>query len=267
MTKRGKVLAIISPKGGTGKTVTAANLAAALSSIFDIKVLAIDTNITTASLGLHFGILYPKVTIYDVLEKNFLLENAFFPYNENLYIVPASMTIEKNYMNPSLLQETIGRLINHYNILLSHVIDDFDLVILDSAPGFNVEAATTMRVADGNLIVTNPEYPAIATTIKLIEYAKMMKTPLAGIVLNKIMHKSYEPSKEQLNDLFKTKVIGEIPFDKRVPEAISNKMPVVLHSPNSPASIAYKTLAASLIGRKYELSLLEKTRRLLKGWI
>jgi|SRR3989344_894934 len=264
MKRRGKVLAVISSKGGSGKTVTAANLAAALSSYFDKKILVIDANITTACLGMHFGILYPKVTIYDVLKKNFQLENAFFPYNSNLYIVPASMTIEKNYYDdPSLLQDTMGELINHYHILLSYVTNEFDLVILDAAPGFSVEAITTMKVADGNLIVTNPEYPAIAATIKLVEYARMIKTPLAGIVLNRVMKKSYEPKKEDLEKLFRVKIVGEIPYDKNVPEAIANKTPIVLYNESSPASIAYKKLAATLIGKEYKADFLERMRNLL----
>ena len=45
------VLAITSPKGGAGKTFVATNLAVALSMLFDKRILAIDTNITTASLG------------------------------------------------------------------------------------------------------------------------------------------------------------------------------------------------------------------------
>jgi MinD-like ATPase involved in chromosome partitioning or flagellar assembly len=82
MERKGNVLAIMSAKGGTGKTSTTANIAAALASEFDRKVLAIDTNITTASLALHFGIDYPKVTIYDVLKRDYSIESSIVNYME-----------------------------------------------------------------------------------------------------------------------------------------------------------------------------------------
>ena len=93
--KKGYVISIVSPKGGVGKTVTAVNLALALSTEFDKKVVAIDTNITTASLGFHFNIIYPVASIYDILKKNFSIKWAIHHYSDNLDIIPASIAIEK----------------------------------------------------------------------------------------------------------------------------------------------------------------------------
>ncbi len=82
--------------------------------------------------------------------------------------------------------------------------------------------------------------------------------PVGGIVLNKVRKKKYELKKEDIENALKIKVIEEIPYDKRIPESIARKEPVVLFKTNSKASKAYKRLAASLIGQKYPESWLRR---------
>ncbi|MDP2628877.1 MAG: AAA family ATPase, partial [Nanoarchaeota archaeon] len=96
MKKNKKIIAVISPKGGVGKTVTTVNLATSFALEFNQKVLAVDTNITIASLGLHFNILYPHVTISDICRKNFPVSKTLFTYNPRLDVIPASISIGKN---------------------------------------------------------------------------------------------------------------------------------------------------------------------------
>ncbi|MCH8872918.1 AAA family ATPase, partial [candidate division KSB1 bacterium] len=58
---RAKTIGILSIKGGVGKTSTVAALGAAIAG-FDKKVLLIDGNFSAPNLGLHLGIVNPKVT-------------------------------------------------------------------------------------------------------------------------------------------------------------------------------------------------------------
>jgi len=245
------VLSVISPKGGSGKTTTTANLAVALSAVFNKYVLAVDTNITTASLGMHMDIIHPPLTFKDVLDKNFSILKAMYFYNKHLQIIPSALSIELKD-EPLVLQEKIRKLTNHYDILLSDVIRRYDLILIDSAPGFSMEALAAMQTADALLIVTNPEFPAIAVTTKSVEYAKILNRPIIGIVLNKVTGESYELGKEEIEKAVGVNVIAEIPADPKVPESIAHKTPVVSYAPKSPASMAYKKLAAQLIGEKYE---------------
>lgn len=63
----GKVIGVISIKGGVGKTTVVSNLGATLAYEFGKKVLVIDANFSAANLGLHLGIVDPEITIHDVL--------------------------------------------------------------------------------------------------------------------------------------------------------------------------------------------------------
>jgi len=264
MVRRKNVIAVMSPKGGVGKTITTVNLAAALATEFNKKVLAIDTNISTASLGLHLDIFYPKTTIHDVLKKKFSIKKAIYTYHENLHVIPASIKIKKRDKNLTTMRKNMQKIVDSYDKLLKKLFKEYDLILLDCAPGFDIESIATMRVAGGLLLVTNPEYPAIVTIAKAVEYAKSLKMPVGGIVLNKVRNKKYELTKEEIEDALKIKVIEKIPFDKKVPESIAKKIPVVLFKPRSKSSKAYKKLAASIAGKEYPNNLLKKIKKFFK---
>ena len=254
--KKRKVLAIFSPKGGAGKTVTAANIAAALATTFGKKILLIDTNVTNPSLGLHFNILYPKVTINDVLGGEFSLSDAIYHYTDNLDIIPASLTLKKE--RAFTPENEIQEMVYHYDILLSQVANEYDLIILDTTPGFSADTLISMKVADILIFVTNPDYPSLVACTKAVEYAKKMKVLVKGIVLNKVRQKSYELSPKEIEKALRVQVLQTIPFDTAIIKSIAQRKPVVLYKPRSQASLAYKKLVANLIEEKYHLTLGEK---------
>ena len=265
MERKGNVLAIMSAKGGTGKTSTTANIAAALASEFDRKILAIDTNITTASLGLHFGIDYPKVTIYDVLKRDYSIESSIVNYMEKLDVIPASLKgiHIKNSESLVSFSEKIRKLVTHYDILLSTVVKKYDLVLLDAAPGFSYEAIAAMNIADGVLFITTPEYPSLLATAKAVAYSRNAKVPMGGIVLNKMTYRNYELDPKDIRNLLGAEIAREIPFDYAVPESIAKGQPVVLYKKHNPASIAYKKLAGSLVGEKYYSGVFDRLKTFL----
>jgi MinD-like ATPase involved in chromosome partitioning or flagellar assembly len=257
MTRRKNVIAVMSPKGGVGKTATVANLAAALALIHNKKILAIDTNVSTASLGLHFDIFYPEHTIHDALEKN-ALDKSIHVYHQNLHLIPATMRIRKKDKNIKKMRENLHKAISNYERILENLSNDYDLILLDCSPGFDLETIAALHVAGGMIIVTNPDYPSIVTAARAIEYAKGLKMPVGGIVLNKVCGKRYELKREDIERALNVKVIGEVPFDKRIPESIAKKKPAVLYKSNSKSGKAYRKIAADLIGEEYKGSWLNK---------
>ena len=60
------------------------------------------------------------------------------------------------------------------------------------------------------------------------------------------------------------KIIGTVPFDKKVPESIANKMPIVLFDPYAKSSIVFKKLAASLVGTEYKMGFVKKVKKVLR---
>ena len=259
MVRISNVIAVMSPKGGVGKTVTTANLAAALAIEFNKKVLAIDTNISTASLGLHLDLFYPKTTLHDVIgKKKVPMEKIIHEYHENLHVIHASIKVKKNEKSLQAVRRNIEKIVKYYDKLLRDLSKKYDLILLDCAPGFDIESIAAMQVAGGLLLVTNPDYPSLVTAAKALQYAKLSKIPVGGIVLTKIMNKKYELTVGEIEGALKVKVIERIPFDKKIPKSIANRIPNVLFSPNSKSSIAYKRLAGSLVGEVYKPSFIRR---------
>lgn len=250
MVKKNNIIAVISPKGGVGKTVTVANLASALAFIFDKKILAVDTNLSTASLGLHFDIFYPEYTLNDVGRED--VEKAIHVYHQNLHIIPAAIKIKKRDKDLKKLRENIYKTVKRYERMLEDLSEDYDLIFLDCSPGFDLETLAAMQVAGGVIVVTNPDYPSISTASKAIEYSRLLDIPIGGIVLNKVKGKKHELRAKEIENALGAKVLKEIPYDKKIPESIAHKKPLVLHKTHSKASKAYKKLAGFLIGKKYK---------------
>lgn len=265
MKREKNIIAIMSPKGGVGKTVTTANLAAALAMKFDKKVLAIDTNISTASLGLHLDVFYPKKTIHNLSDKKIKAKHLIHEYHKNLHLIPASIKIKKREKNLKNVRENIQKVINYYEKLLKDLAKKYDLVLLDCAPGFDLEVIAAMYVAGGLLIVTNPDYPSLITAAKAIEYAKLTKIPVGGIVLTKITNKKYEIKKDEIENALKVKVIEKIPFDKKIPKSIAERIPIVLSRPRAKSGKAYKRLASTIMGGEKPKKSLRKSLKKKKA--
>ncbi|MBS3051549.1 MAG: P-loop NTPase, partial [Candidatus Aenigmarchaeota archaeon] len=70
-----RIIAVVSGKGGVGKTTMVANIGTALSKLGK-NVIILDANLTTPSLGMHLGVpLYP-VTLHDVLKGRANIKDA-----------------------------------------------------------------------------------------------------------------------------------------------------------------------------------------------
>jgi len=72
----GKIIGILSIKGGVGKTSISSSMAADLAGYYGKKVLLIDSNYSAPNLGLHMDIVEPEKTIHDVLSGKVRMINA-----------------------------------------------------------------------------------------------------------------------------------------------------------------------------------------------
>jgi len=227
----GKIIGVISIKGGVGKTTTVSNLAAALTHDFGKKVLAVDANFTSPNLGLHLGLTNPKPNLHSVLANKSLVKEAIYHHDYGFDILPTSLI---NYqINPFMLKSKIGSLKKNY-----------DYILIDSSPNLNTEMLSTILTSDEIVVVSTPDYPTLSCTLKAVKVAKAKKTIIKGIVINKVKDKHYELNVEDIEKSTGVPVIGVIKDNNRVVESLSHVTPVSLFSPVSNPSIGFKTTAA-----------------------
>ncbi|MFH2028357.1 MAG: AAA family ATPase [Nanoarchaeota archaeon] len=234
----GKIIGIISLKGGVGKTTTVSNLGAAMANEFKKKVLVIDANFSAPNLGLHLGMTDPEATIHDVLLDKIKAEEAIYEHEAGFHILPAAFMSRK--INPFKLKHKI-----------EHLKEYYDMILIDSSPNLNDEMLATMVASDELLVVSSPDYPTLSTTLRAIRLAKQKKTPISGLILNRVYNKKFELNIKDIEEAAGVPVLSIVPQDIRVPESVYYTNPVTLNRPKANSSIEFKKLAASLLCERY----------------
>ena len=238
ISKDNKIIGIVSAKGGVGKTTTAINLGAAALDTFKKSVLILDVNLDTGNLAFNLGLSPHPTGVNEIMKDPLTIIDSVHKHKSGLHIIPSPYEIEQKKINPSSLKKKLRALKN------------YDLIILDSAPGVKGDAETAIRASDILLLVLTPDFPSIGTAIKTIQVAKRFNIPIAGIVLNKVRNKNYEINKDYIETALNLPVITTIPEDKFIYEAVNKRMPVVMYNKRAKSVISYKKLSAHMLGKK-----------------
>ena len=164
-TKEGKIITVMSCKGGVGKTITTLNLAA-MYSLMNYKVLVIDLDIYGGAVATYVNSDCDK-TLYnlvDDLSNNRYqdINNYLFKYNDNISILAApkdprqANKIETKYLS----------------IILGTAVSHFDVVLIDTCTALNPLNLLTLDTSDSILhIFTNDPFD-IKNTSSFISIVK-----------------------------------------------------------------------------------------------
>ena len=234
-----KVYGIISIKGGVGKTTTVANLGASLANDFGKKVLLVDGNFSAPNLGLHLGIVNPKKHVHGVVHHNHSLTEAVHKHELGFDLLPSSLTSNRG-IEPK-----------EFKGIIKYLKRKYDVILIDSSPSLNHEMIATMMASDELLVITTPDFPTLSTTMRAVKIAKQKKTPITGLILNKVRNKKFELSLDDIEDATNTPVLAVLKDDVKVLESLASSVPLTVYSPRRKVATSYKKLAASLINEEY----------------
>lgn len=249
------VIGMVSAKGGVGKTTIAANLGALLAQHGN-NVLLVDGNITTPTLGFHFGISPKDKTFTEVLKNEASIEDTIYIHDTGLHILPASFMPSKYYPDPEGMKDKISPLKQKY-----------DFIIIDGAAGIGREVIASMEASDAVMVVTNTEFTSAISACKIIKIAEMLNVPVLGLIVNKAFNTSHQMSIKEMEELCERKVLGTIPFDKKIPESLHFQKPIALQRKHSKSLPALRKLACWLSEKEYqEEGFAEKLKRILFIW-
>jgi len=223
----GKIILIASGKGGTGKTMFAANLGATFA-LHGKRVVIIDMDMGLRNLDLYFGLEnYVVYDVYDVMTgvchiKQALIKDKRF---EELYIMGASPERDKGDLTPL-----------HAKVLCDKLREQFDYVIIDSPSGIDDGMVVASAGADEAIIVTTPEYAAIRDADVLDRELLKLGVRQRYVVLNKViaelMTAGYNPKLKEITALLRPELIGIVQFDENINISTNLGLPIVL-KPNT----------------------------------
>ncbi len=235
-----RIIAVVSGKGGVGKTTMVANLGSALAKMGK-NVIILDANLTTPSLGLHLGVpLYP-VTLHDVLKGRANIRDAVYTHESGVKIVPAGLS----------LRDMRGVDSKDLPNALLDLLGSAEIILLDASAGLGRETLASIEAADEMVIVTNPEIAAVTDALKASKIAEQLGTRTSGFIVNRVSGKKHEMSKRDiLGMLDNIQFLGEVPEDIAVQKAVASRIPVIHHNPRSYASNEIMKIAAVIAGEE-----------------
>jgi chromosome partitioning protein len=250
------ILATFNPKGGTGKTTTAVNVAAVLASM-GRRVLLIDVEADlNASISLGVRPSDARPSIADVLLREVRPADAVRPAvsTKNLFLITGHADLARMDTSLRNVREPQRRLAD----VIKPLAPLFDTIILDSPAGYSLLARSVPLAADQLIVPVRAEYLSLESLAQLLSWYRDFHTEhktsaqLAGILLTMVDHRRHA-TREIIDIIRRHNRRGvfavEIPQDPRVAESPSHGLPVVEYSPASRASRAYREFTTELIAR------------------
>lgn len=244
-----RIIVISSGKGGVGKTTTAINIGAALNKL-EKEVIIVDANLNTPNVGIHLGAPIVPVTLNHVLKGKADIEEAIYEHSSGTKIVPSSLSVKEiAKFNAKKLPE-IAKKLKKYA----------DFIIFDSAAGFGEEVIAVYDAAEEIIIVTNAEMPAVTDALKAVKVAREMGKDIKGIIVTRHQGKKFEMPLQSIKSMLEAPIIGVIPEDNSVKEALLRKDAVVHTHPKSKVARKYHEIAAKIIGPSAEREFTKKNK-------
>jgi MinD-like ATPase involved in chromosome partitioning or flagellar assembly len=232
----GKVIGLISLKGGVGKTTLSCALAADLVYNHGKKVLLVDANYSAPNLGLHMNIISPKMTIHDVLAGGQKITSAIHD-KYGVHVIPGNFLFKRDY--------NVMKLKNK----LSSVKKRYDFIILDASPALNDEVLSTMSASDGLFIVSTADYPTLSCSMKAAKLARQRNSPIAGLILNRVRGK-YEIGVAEVQESTGIPVVAKVRDDDIVQMALHERVPATLFAKDARFSREIGRLSLALLGKE-----------------
>ncbi len=240
--RQGRIITVFSPKGGTGKTVTATNLAASFAKYEKKRTLLLDLDLQFGDAAIMLGI-EPEKTIYDLVTAPGELDSEKLvgyvtTHPCGLDILPAPLRPE----DAELVTETkLAR-------LLEVARESYDVIVVDTSPFFHGPMLATLDRTDELVMLCGLDVPTLKNVKLSMQTLELLSFPAHRIrfLLNRSNTK-VGMKKSEVEGALGVKIRFEVPSDRAVPLGVNRGVPPVLGETNSDFARAVREVSKSLL--------------------
>ncbi|MCB0191056.1 MAG: MinD/ParA family protein [Anaerolineae bacterium] len=242
---RSRVLAVVSGKGGVGKTNVAVNLGLSLARR-GLRVALLDADLGTANVDVVLG-LHPRYHLQHVVTGQKTLSEIIVEGPFGLQIIPGASGLPDLADLPEIQRQMLLQAL----LVLDGAVD---LLLIDTGAGVGQSVIQFILAAGEMLVVTTPEPTSITDAYALMKVVSGYQMPVSTkLVINNVQHRNEgEATGHKLATVAhqflgrQVEVLGVIPSDKSVRDAVKMQSPLLQSRPYSPAARAINHLGEQL---------------------
>ncbi len=241
----GKIIAVVSGKGGTGKTTFTANTALALAAAGQ-RVLAMDCDITLRNLDLALGLSDRALMDFsDVLSGRCALTDAavVHPNYPTLSLLTAPMADKPLELSIAAIRR-----------LAADIRSQYDWCLIDAPAGLGQGFRMAACMADQVVVITTTDVSAMRDAQRTAMELSAFPSGTVHLVVGRVNRKVLRQLHTTIDDAIDTAglpLIGVVPEDEDVPYCLNRGL--VLRERNYYAARAYENIAKRIMGQKTPL--------------
>ena len=237
----GELFAVVSGKGGTGKTSVCAGIATALAEQ-DKRILCVDCDVGLRNLDISLGLTESgALSFLEVAEGSYPIDwAAQHPRYENLYFLTAPMNRSAAEIDP----EAFGQ-------MLSQAKKKFDYVFLDAPAGLDAGFRLAATFADRFLVVTGAGPAAVRDAARVGDLLELMGKSNIRLIVNRVDREMLGTTKLTVDDVMDSAglpLMGVVLEDPNVTLAAAFGKPLLQYARRSAAAKAYRKIANRIQG-------------------
>ena len=237
----GELIAVVSGKGGTGKTSVCAGIATALAESGK-RVLCVDCDVGLRNLDISLGMSdCGGLSFLDVSEFGYELENApHHPIYDNLSFLTAPMNRSPEDINTE-----------SFIALFQRARERFDYIFLDAPAGVDAGFRLVCAAADSFLVVTGAGPAAVRDAARVGELLELAGKTGAKLIVNRVDKDLLSTVRLTIDDVMDTTglpLLGIVLEDCHVTLAAAFGLPLLKYASRCEATRDFRRIAARLQG-------------------
>jgi pilus assembly protein CpaE len=236
--RTGRVMTVFSPKGGTGKTTVATNLAAALAKREGRRTLLLDLDLQFGDAAIVLG-LEPEKTIYDLVTAPGELDSEKLAGYVTKH--PSGIDVLAAPLRPEDAElVTEGKVTS----LLEVARGSYEAIVVDTSPFFHGPMLATLDRTDELLVLCGLDVPTLKNVRLAMQTLELLSFPVSRMryIMNRA-NTNVGLKTREVETALKVKVAHELPSDGTIPLTVNRGNPAVLAEPRCDFSRAIGQLA------------------------